>query len=64
MADIAMFKIENGKAKALDAKGTFVKYVGDAGATDARIQGDAITINYANGKTKMYDSKGVFKKNL
>lgn len=64
MADIAMFKIEGGKAKGLDAKGTLVKYVGDAGATDARMQGDAITITYANGKTKMYDRKGVFKKNL
>lgn len=64
MADIAMFKIENGKAKGLDAKGTFVKYVGDSGATDARIQGDSITVSYVNGKTKMYDIKGVFKKNL
>lgn len=64
MADITMFKIENGKAKGLDAKGSFVKFVGDSGATDARIQGDAITISYSNGKTKMYDSKGNFKKNL
>jgi hypothetical protein len=29
MADIAMFKIEGGRAKALDAKGHFIKTVGD-----------------------------------
>lgn len=64
MADIAMFKIENGKARALDTKGNFIKTVGDSDAADARIQGDAITISYKNGKTKLYDSKGNFRKTI
>ena len=62
MTDIAMFKIEGGRAKALDAKGQ--KTVGDSGVTDARVQGNSITISYNNGKTKMYDKQGHFKKTL
>jgi hypothetical protein len=64
MADIAMFKIEGGRAKALDAKGNFIKTVGDSGVRDARVQGDSITISYDTGKTKLYDIKGNFKKTL
>ena len=64
MTDIAMFKIEGGRAKALDAKGHFIKTVGDSGVTDARVQGDSITISYNNGKTKLYDKQGHFKKTL
>lgn len=64
MAEIAMFKIEGGRAKALDAKGSFIKTVGDSGVRDARVQGDSITISYDTGKTKLYDIKGNFKKTL
>lgn len=64
MAEISMFKIENGRAKALDAKGKFIKTIGDSDAIDARVQNDSITITYKNGKTKLYDRKGVFKKTL
>ena len=64
MAEIAMFKIEGGKAKALDAKGNFIKTVGDSGARDARVQSDSITISYDTGKTKLYDIKGSFKQTL
>jgi hypothetical protein len=64
MTNIAMFKIEGGKAKALDAKGNFIKTVGESGARDARVQGDAITITYDTGKTKLYDIKGNYKKTL
>lgn len=64
MADISLFKIENGKAKALDSRGNYLKTIGDSGATDARIQGDSITISYDNGKTKMYDLRGTYKKTL
>lgn len=64
MADIAMFKIEGGKAKGLDARGNYVKTVGDSGARDAKVQGDSIIIGYDTGKTKLYDIRGNYKKTL
>lgn len=64
MNSIELLKIENGKTKAYTAKGTFIKFIGDSGATDARVQGGVITISYNTGKTKIYDMNGVFKKYL
>lgn len=64
MADIAMVKVESGKVKGLDAKGLFVRSVGDSGAVSAQMQNGGIVISYDTGKTKLYDERGSFKKTL
>ena len=64
MAEIKMFQIKEGKARALDVNGNYLKIIGETGAVDARFQGDKITIQYNNGKTKVYDKNGAYLKTL
>jgi hypothetical protein len=59
-----MFQIKEGRVRALDAKGVYIKVIGEASATDARFQADKITIQYTNGKMKLYDKNGVYIRTL